>query len=67
MTASFRFFQDGAVQLRDRRIELVEQLQKFFAPPVGPRPRCQSCEIRAAFLGEQLFLAAQALAHRQEV
>jgi hypothetical protein len=36
IVAVLRFFQDGAVQLRDRRIELVEQLQKFFAPPAGP-------------------------------
>src|SRR5260370_24503797 len=65
--AAFGFFQNRAVHVCDRRIELSEQLQKFFAPAAGPGCQCQTCELPAAFFGEQLFLAAQALAHREEV
>src|SRR5260370_35110814 len=65
-SSAFGFFQNRAVQLCDRRIELIEQLQKFFAPAAGPGCQCQTCELPAAFFGEQLFLAPQALAHREE-
>ena len=65
--AAIGFFQNRAIQLRDRRFELVEQLQKFFAPPAGPRQQARPAQFRAAFFGEQLFLAAQSLTHGQRV
>ena len=41
--AALGFFQNGTIQLRDRSFELVEQLEKFFAPPAGPRAKCETC------------------------
>jgi hypothetical protein len=48
-------------------IELIEQLQKFFAPATGPGSQPQMLEFHAAFLSEQLFLSAQALTHGEKV
>src|SRR5258708_18158464 len=65
--AALGFFQNGAIQLRDRWFELVEQFQKFFAPATGPGSQPQMLEFHATFLREQLFLSAQPLAHGQRV
>jgi hypothetical protein len=65
--AALGFFQNCVVQLRDGRIELAEQLQKFLAPAAGPRTKRETSKFRAAFLGEQLLLPAQALAHGKKV
>src|SRR5438477_6771160 len=65
--AAFCFFQNRAVQLRDCRIELVEQFQKFFASPTCPRTEREASEFPAALPAEQFLLAAQTLAHRQKV
>ena len=46
---------------------MVEQLQKFCAPPASPRTQAQAHQFHSAFLGEQLFLAAQPLTHCQRV
>ena len=48
--------------------ELLEQFQKFFVPSAGPTvPAPQVQQLHAAFFGEQLSLAAQALTHGQRV
>src|SRR5882762_4585765 len=59
--------QNCTIQLRDRRIDLVERLQKFFAPPASPRSETPAHQFHATFLGEQLLLAAEPLAHGQRV
>jgi hypothetical protein len=67
IVAASGFFQNCAIQFGDRSIHLLEQFQKLLPPPAGPGTECQTGEFCAALLGEQFFLPAQALAHRQEV
>ena len=55
--AALGFFQNRAIQLRDSGLELVEQFQKFFAPPAGPRPQRQGCSNSTRpFLVNSFFL-----------
>ena len=44
------FFLNRAIQLSNPRFELVEQFQKFFAPPARPRTKPQTLKFRTAFL-----------------
>ena len=61
------FFQNRAIEFRDRSLDLIEQFQKFFAPPASPRSQAQAEQLGAALLGEQLFLATEPLAQGQRV
>jgi hypothetical protein len=64
---AFRGLGHRRIQVRDPRIELIEQLQQLLPSQTSPRIEEQTFQFLSASLGPQLFLPAKALPHGQGV
>jgi hypothetical protein len=55
------FLHHGSVQIRNPRVELIEQLEQLVPATVGPPIQHQGFQLHAPHLAPQLLFAAQAL------